>query len=380
VRDAGDLAIARSLLDHAPVGMALVGSAGTLLWVNAAFAGLARTEPDALTGRGLDDLGDAAEGLATALRELLAQGPGHILERRWAPPGEPARWLSLRVSAALAADGAPLRVEGEERPLILQAVDVTSRKQAESDAAAAHELLRVRNRALERSNEDLTQFAYVASHDLSEPLRVISGHVELLAAKYQGRLDETADRYIAFAVDGCERMRALIDALLAYSRIGRHEARRTPVPLADVVAQVARDLAPALAERGGVVEPAPDLATVDADPVLLAQVLANLVGNAVKFSPEGTAPVVRVTAHRDGDAWVIGVHDNGAGIPEEQRDRVFRLFQRLHRREVPGTGIGLAAVRRAAEQHGGTAWIGTSGEGGTTVWVSIPDATEAEAP
>jgi light-regulated signal transduction histidine kinase (bacteriophytochrome) len=261
--------------------------------------------------------------------------------------------------------------------VIRQILDITDRRAAEQELARVHTELEVRNVELERSNEELTQFAYVASHDLSEPLRVIAGHVELLARRYEGQLDENADRYIAFAVDGCTRMRVLIEDLLTYSRAGREMQFQT-VDVTNAVDQVRRTLGPALEESGGSLSIDGELPKVSADRTQLTQVLTNLVANSLKYCRLDLAPIVHVSARHEGDSWRLEVADNGVGIPREHRERIFRIFQRLHGRDVPGTGIGLAICRKIVERHQGSIEVSDSSYGGTAFTICLPDRRTPE--
>jgi signal transduction histidine kinase len=224
-------------------------------------------------------------------------------------------------------------------------------------------------RDLERSNRDLEQFAYVASHDLQEPLRKVSSFCQLLQRRYGGQLDERADQYIGFAVDGAQRMQRLINDLLAFSRVGRTTEGFEPVDLDAVAAAVVAQLEAARADTGGVIV-VDELPTVQGDPALLRQLLLNLVGNGLKFRREGVAPEVRVHARAaDDNGWEITVADNGIGIEQEYTDKVFVIFQRLHGRErYEGTGIGLALAKKIVEFHGGRIWIDTQrSEGGASI-------------
>ncbi len=216
---------------------------------------------------------------------------------------------------------------------------------------------------LERSNAELAQFAYVASHDLSEPLRMVSSYLQLLRRRYGGKIDEDADAFIGYAVEGAQRMRTMIEDLLAYSRAGRSEREPEPVDLGEVVSEVAGTLAAA--------EPSPDivwepLPVILGDPGLLKQLFQNLIGNGVKFVAEGVGPRVRVAAAATGDGWLIAVEDNGIGIDPQNADKVFGMFQRLHTRdEFEGTGIGLAICRKVVQLHGGEIQALPGADGGT---------------
>jgi signal transduction histidine kinase len=233
--------------------------------------------------------------------------------------------------------------------------------------------LQVTDGDLRRSNAELEQFAYVASHDLAEPLRVMAGYADLLSRKYADELDERADRYIAGITDGSERMRALIDDLLAYSRAGRRDLEFRPVDLDELLAAVRGDLSVAIGEAGAEVV-SRGLPTVRGDASQLRIVLQNLVANAVKFHAPDRRPRVEVAAEREDGAWRIEVRDNGIGIEPRHADRVFRMFQRLHiREEYEGTGIGLALCHRVVERHGGRIWVVPGDGSGTTIAFTLPD-------
>lgn len=216
---------------------------------------------------------------------------------------------------------------------------------------------------LTRSNEELQQFAYVVSHDLREPLRMVAGFCRLLQRRYRGQLDKDADEFIQFAVDGTERMEKLITDLLAYSRVGTRGQTLAPTDANVVYEQALANLAAATAETGAVVTRDP-LPTVEADPSQLGQLLQNLLANALKFHGPGT-PRIHVTARRQGPQWLFSVADNGIGIEAADLERVFGVFERGHpRAQYPGTGIGLAICKRIVERHGGRIWAeSTPGQG-----------------
>jgi signal transduction histidine kinase len=247
-----------------------------------------------------------------------------------------------------------------------------------SAVQAANTSLEQRSHDLQRSNSELEQFAYVASHDLQEPLRKVASFCQLLQRRYGGQLDEKADQYIEYAVDGAKRMQMLINDLLAFSRVGRVEQERVPVPAADLLAQAEANLATAIRRSRAEVE-AGDLPTVLAEPTLLTAVFQNLLSNAIKFRGE-RAPRVSVTAERDGDFWVFAVADNGIGIGSEYADRIFVIFQRLHDKSTyPGTGIGLAMTRKIIEYHGGRIWLDTAVTSGARFCFTLPVIPQALA-
>jgi signal transduction histidine kinase len=236
-------------------------------------------------------------------------------------------------------------------------------------------------RDLERSNRDLEQFAYVASHDLQEPLRKVSSFCQLLQRRYGGKLDERADQYIGFAVDGAQRMQRLINDLLAFSRVGRTTAGFEQVDLREIALAAAAQLETTRGELDGEIVVG-DLPRVQGDPALLRQLVLNLFGNGLKFHRPGVPPVVRVDARRVGAYWELSVTDNGIGVEPEYAEKIFVIFQRLHGREVyGGTGIGLALVKKIVEFHGGRVWLetGPHDEPGAIIRFTLPVGPAADA-
>lgn len=218
--------------------------------------------------------------------------------------------------------------------------------------------------ALRRSNEELQQFGYIVSHDLTEPLRTVTNYLQLLARQYQGKLDATADEYIAFAVDGAQRMQELIRALLAYTRVGGSaDVAFTSVDCEALLARTLHGLAIAIQETDAEVTHDP-LPTVRGDASQLGLVLQNLIGNALKFRGNA-APRIHISAQREARGWRFAVRDNGIGIDSKHSERIFQVFQRLHTHsEYPGTGIGLAICKKIIERHGGRIWVeSTPGQG-----------------
>ena len=295
------------------------------------------------------------------------------------------RRLVLRPLAALAADtkvvtGGDLEHEfspiGPEEVARL-AVDIEAmrgRVFAEvAKAQDAQERLATANTELARSNVDLEQFAYVASHDLQEPLRKVASFCELIEQRYGDQLDERGQQYITFAVDGAKRMQVLINDLLSFSRIGRTTERFVEVNLGDCLDLAKRDLAGAIEAAGAEVVTTGRLPVVSGDRTLLVGLFQNLVGNAVKFHGE-EPPVVTVSiGHDEEGKWQIGVADNGIGIEPRFAERIFIIFQRLHGRGVySGTGIGLAMCRKIVEFHGGHIWLDTDYTEGTRFYFTLP--------
>jgi PAS domain S-box-containing protein len=257
--------------------------------------------------------------------------------------------------------------------------DVSVRHETENALAATRRELEVRNRRLERSNADLEQFAYVASHDLSEPLRAVSGMVELLARRYTDALDEDANEFINFAVDGCLRMRAMIDDLLSYSRAGSEGLRLKDTDLNAVLGEVSESLSTELAASGATLTIG-DLPSVWADTIKLTQVLQNLVGNALKFRSPDRPIAIDVSAQDVDGFWRVTISDNGIGVEQAFRGKVFRMFQRLnHRESYSGNGIGLAIAERIVSAHGGSIGLADGVDGGLAVWFTIPQTQEEAA-
>lgn len=265
--------------------------------------------------------------------------------------------------------------------LQLQA-EVSERRKAERDLKELNESLeqKVRERTaeaedrskeLDRSNSELRQFAYVVSHDLQEPLRMVKSFLQMLQDRYGQKLDSQADEFIGYAVDGASRMHRLIIDLLEYSRVGTAEKAFEKTDLSAALKDALSNLKLAVEENGAVVTSDP-LPVLWADPVQMALLFQNLVGNAVKFKRE-VPPRIHVSADLKGKEWVLGVRDNGLGIEKEYFERIFIIFQRLHSRsEYPGTGIGLAVCKKIVERHGGTIWVESEPGKGSVFYFTIP--------
>ncbi len=249
--------------------------------------------------------------------------------------------------------------------------DITGQLQIE-------EALRAQTHTLEVRNEDLAQFAYAASHDLQEPLRMITVYLQLLSQRYSGQLDKEADEFIGYALDGATRMRQLITDLLAYAKIGRNNLFFTEVSLGKVLQQVLANLDLPIQENRVTITYDP-LPTVIAEKTQMLQLFQNLLSNAIKFKSQHK-PVIHISVHQDDTHWIIHVKDNGIGIDPKLSEKVFTIFQRLHtRQEYPGTGIGLAICKRIVQNHGGAIWLESEPDAGSTFSFSLPIAREKTA-
>jgi signal transduction histidine kinase len=263
-----------------------------------------------------------------------------------------------RISTHLALRSLRLRLEAQNTQLLQE---IATREQTQE--------------ALQRSNTELEQLAYVASHDMQEPLRMVASYLQLVADRYQGKLDAEADEFIGYAVDGAKRMQNLINDLLSYSRVGTKARPLAPTDSAALVDTVISDLRVAIEESGARITRGP-LPVVMADTTQFGHVFQNLIFNAIKFRGD-QRPEVHIEAERADAGWCFAVRDNGIGIAPEYFERIFVLFQRLHgRREYPGTGIGLALCKKIVERHGGRIWVESVPSQGSVFRFTIPRAPD----
>jgi light-regulated signal transduction histidine kinase (bacteriophytochrome) len=268
-------------------------------------------------------------------------------------------------------------VDAMRRRLVDQIAAVAEAGREIADARAR---LEEQAAELQRSNRELEQFAYVASHDLQEPLRKVASFCQLLEKRYSGQLDERADQYIAFAVDGAKRMQRLINDLLEFSRVGRLVSEVSDVDLEECLGMALANLE-SLREEAAAEITWDTLPHVRGEAPLLTQLLQNLVGNALKFQAEGRPCRIRIEAVRNGAEWEFSCADNGIGIEPEYADRVFVIFQRLHPKDVyGGTGIGLAMCKKIVEYHGGRIWVDPEVAEGATIRWTLPAIVEHRRP
>jgi PAS domain S-box-containing protein len=347
------------------------GLDGTIVSWNSGAERLYGWTAEEMAGRPVSVLAppDGADTISRALELVLRQRSSERYEG--VVVTKDGRWLEVSLTTS------PTREpSGTVTGTSTIARDVTERKRAERELAVTAAALKDHTVELERSNAELAEFAYVASHDLSEPLRMVSSYVQLLAKRYRGRLDDDADEFISFAVDGADRMQSLINDLLTYSRVGRVERKRGPVDVGEVLTDVLRNLSPRLEEANAKVD-VNRMPVVHGDVTQLGQLLQNLIANAVKFTRPGVAPYITVGAERDEGAWRFTVSDNGIGMEPQHAERIFSMFQRLHGREAyPGTGIGLAICRKIVELHGGRIWVEPAPGGGSSFNFTIGAAPE----
>ena len=273
-------------------------------------------------------------------------------------------WRKDITSFPVTYTSTPIIEDGNIVGAVVTFRDITERKQAEEE-------LKKLSDELARSNADLQQFAYTASHDLQEPIMVVAGFVNLLARRYKGKLDEKADEFIEHAIDGTKRMQVLIKDLLDYSRVGSTDKSFQPTDCLSVLDKAVFNLQIALKESGAVIT-RDDLPTVMADSSQLIRLFQNLISNAIKFRGK-EAPRIHISAKEKEDEWIFSFKDNGIGIDPKFSDQIFVMFQRLHtKKEYPGTGIGLATCKKIIERHGGRIWVESEPGKGSTFFFSIP--------
>jgi PAS domain S-box-containing protein len=359
----------RGLLEAAPDAMVVVNQAGEIVLLNVQAEKQFGYRRDELVGQKVKNIipeGFAERLLADALRsaeDALAQQIGTGIELNGRRKNGSEFPIEIMLSPLESAEGI----------LVTAAVrDITMRKKAE-----AHLLQKVEE--LNRSNEELEQFAYIASHDLQEPLRMVASYTQLLSRRYKGKLDSNADEFISFAVDGASRMQRLIKDLLAYSRVGTRAKDLFDTSSEEALQQALINLRGAVEESGAQVTHDP-LPIVVADEMQLIQLFQNLVGNAIKYQNPGT-PRVHISAARDGEKrWTFSVRDNGLGIDSQYFEMIFGMFQRLHKREeFEGTGVGLAICKKIVERHGGSISVKSELGHGSTFSFALGESEKSPA-
>jgi len=288
-------------------------------------------------------------------------GEPFISEYRMVPPAGRPVWFRDEARIVKGEDGGPLYLLG-----VMQ--DITERKQAQKKLERAM-------KDIKRSNRDLEQFAYVAAHDLQEPLRMVSSYTQLLAKRYEDALDKDANDFIHYTVDGCNRMRGLLESLLTLSRVGRRGKPFARTECRDVLASALKNLEVVIGENDATIT-YDELPAIMADEGQIVQLFQNLIANAIRYRGEA-APEVQVSAERRNGGWEFSVRDNGIGIDPEHYERIFEMFQRLHGRGAyPGTGMGLAVCKQIVERHGGNIGVESEPGKGSTFRFAIPAASD----
>jgi PAS domain S-box-containing protein len=359
---------ARSLIEASLDPLVTISPAGKITDVNAATEQVTGVPRQQLIGSDFTDCFTEPQEARAGYERVFEQG--FVLDYPLAIRHASGAVTDVLYNASLYRDesGAVVGVFAAAR-------DVTQRKRAEEALLQAEKALRIEKDELARSNAELEQFAYVASHDLQEPLRMVASYTQLLARRYEGKLDEEADEFIGYAVDGATRMQQLIRDLLAFSRVGTRGEPLVPMEAQAAYDEALGNLALTIAESGAEVSADP-LPAVMGDHVQIVQLLQNLIGNGIKFRGD-LPPRVHVSATQQGGEWLFSVADNGIGIDAQYFERVFVIFQRLHnRRAFPGTGIGLALCKKIVARHNGRIWVESEPDRGSTFHFTLPTQGE----
>jgi PAS domain S-box-containing protein len=350
----------QSLLDNSTAVIYMKDMQGRYMMINHRYEELFHLDRNEVKGKTDQEIfpKEIADAFQANDRKVIAAGVA--LEKEEVAPQDDGLHTYLSIKFPL-VDG-----EGRIYAVCGMSTDISDRKQAEVE-------LQNQKQDLVRSNDELQQFAYVASHDLQEPLRMIASYLELLERRYKGQLDARADQFIAYAVDGAARMQILIEDLLKYSRVGSRGQSFERVDCAVVLQNVLRNLQVAIAENNAVITHDP-LPSLNADITQLTQLFQNLIGNALKFRREDP-PQIYVGVERTNGKWLFSVRDNGIGIESQYTNRIFVIFQRLHNRtEYSGTGMGLAICKKIVERHGGKLWVESKPGEGSTFYFTLPDS------
>jgi PAS domain S-box-containing protein len=347
----------RSLLETSLDPLVTIGPDGKITDVNRATELVTGCSRNELIGADFSDYFTEPEKAREGYQQVFREGL--VLDYELAIQHRNGNVTPVLYNASVYRDEA-----GEVIGVFAAARDITEQKKAE-------QLLKLKLEELARSNEELEQFAYVSSHDLQEPVRMIASYLQLLHRKYQGKLDEKADKYIYFAVDGASRMQNLINDLLEFSRVTTKAREFEPTDCKLLLDQVLFDLDVSIKENEASISYS-TLPVVMADSIQLAQVFQNLISNAIKFRSD-KAPEIEISAKKKADEWLFSVQDNGIGIDPKFSERIFEVFKRLHKKEeYPGTGIGLSICKKIVERHGGHIWVESEPGKGSTFYFTLP--------
>ncbi|MBW4576383.1 MAG: PAS domain S-box protein [Aphanothece sp. CMT-3BRIN-NPC111] len=345
-------------LENAVEGISRLDTQGRYIMVNKAYASTIGYQPEETIGMSWQQTAhpEDCEKMIAAYQQMLANGKVQVETRGVRKDGS----IFYKEVVMIGAYDSKEQFIGHYCFM----KDITERKQIEKELA-------LRSVELERSNAELEKFAYVASHDLQEPLRMVASYTQLLARRYQGKLDTDADEFIDYVVDGVKRMQVLINDLLAYSRVGTRGKSFEPINCELIFERAVKNLQIAREDAGAAIAHSP-LPTVMGDSSQLLQLFQNLIGNAIKFSGD-RPPCIQIAAEPRTNEWIFSVRDNGIGIAPEYTERIFEIFQRLHTRDqYPGTGIGLAICKKIVERHGGKIWVETELPQGSIFYFTLP--------
>jgi PAS domain S-box-containing protein len=364
----------RTVLDSLPVGVFLADSSGTVVFTNSSVERIwgisthvTSDQYGEYKGRWLDT-GKPVQPEQWALARALQTGEPFTNDLVEIEAQEGKKKIIYNFALPIHGEG------GQLLGAVVVTEDITERFHAQEQIRLAKESAEHLADELARSNKDLEQFAYVSSHDLKEPLRMVTGFMGLFEKKYAGTLDAAGEQYIRYAVDGANRMQWLIDDLLSYSRVGSKGGKPVATDADKALERALANLHASIEESGARITSGP-LPVVVADGAQLTQLFQNLVGNAIKFrTPDnGGAPAIDIQARPDEDYWLFSVKDNGIGIDPEFKDRIFVIFQRLHTKDkYAGTGIGLAICKKIVDGHGGRIWVESALGQGSTFYFTLP--------
>jgi PAS domain S-box-containing protein len=333
-----------------------------VLGANKTFYETFRTSPEKTEQRLIWDLGDGQWNIPALREKLETVLPAHATFRDFEVTHE---FENVGRKVMLLNAREIFDPNSQVRTILLAIEDVTDRKRTEA--------------ALQATNAELQHFAYALTHDLQEPLRMVVNFSELLAREYAGRLGKEADTYISYSVEGALRIEALLKGLLTYWEVTeRQQDSFASIDCGAVLAKALLNLQAAIAESGAIVTSGP-LPTVVAEEVVLMQVFQNLISNSIKYR-SGETPSIHVSAERDPEGWLFSVRDNGVGIDPKNADRAFRMFTRLHGRELSGTGIGLALCKKVVERQGGRIWVESEAGRGATFKFTVPGRHQEPGP
>ncbi|EME70708.1 Signal transduction histidine kinase [Paramagnetospirillum caucaseum] len=354
------------LYEFAPVGYLILSNTGVITEINLTGASMLGTERTKVISRRFDAFIAAAD---------TDRWHRHLVYALHHPGRHECELALLRGDGSEFAGHLDCLLQGLEAAPVLRVAlaDITARKRAEAELATTREALLRANERLRTSNHDLEQFAYVASHDLQEPLRMVVSYGQLLEKKYHDRLDNDAHAFIGFMVEGGARMQAMVTDLLEFSRVDRMGGKQESFGSGEAVAEALFGLSQSMAEAGAKVDHA-GLPGIVYDRHQFIRLMQNLIGNAVKYRDPACPPKIAIAARRDGHQWVFSVTDNGIGIDPAYFEQIFAVFRRLHTRDqYSGTGIGLAVCKKIVEHHGGRIWVEANPGAGCTFFFTAPD-------